>query len=113
MSADEREEIKQNLFETVLPMTQISPADANPLLDEQRDFIASIRTGRAPRVTGEQACAALATAERVLAGIADHRWDGVVAGRIGPHFKVTPHVLAGPHWDRSSTPATAPHRKAG
>ena len=39
-------------------------AIANPLLDEQRDFLESIRAGRPARVTGEQA-RELSVTERV------------------------------------------------
>jgi predicted dehydrogenase len=113
LTPDRREEIKENLFQSVLPLTEITPSEANPLLDEQRNFLESIRAGRPARVTGEQARDALAAATHVLNSIAAHRWDATPEGRIGPHFKVTPHVLKGPHWHRQPAVANAPHRKAG
>lgn len=113
LTNDERDEIKENLFQTVLPLTEISPGEANPLLDEQRDFLESARAGRPPRVTGKQGRDALAAATLVLDSIASHQWDGTSDGRIGPHFKTKPHVLKGPHWHRQPTPANAAHRKAG
>jgi predicted dehydrogenase len=113
VSPDERDRIKEQLFETVLPLTEIPPAEANPLLDEQRDFVACIRSGGVPRVSGAQGLRALATADRVLKSIAGHRWDGTADGRIGPHFRITPHVLQGPHWQRQPVAADVPHRKAG
>jgi predicted dehydrogenase len=113
VSAAERERIKEQLFQSVLPLKQITPAEANPLLDEQRDFLSCIRSGGVPRVSGEQGLRALATAQQILTSIAAHRWDGTAEGRVGPHFRVTPHVLQGPHWQRQPSVAPLPQRKAG
>jgi predicted dehydrogenase len=113
LSPEARDDIKQTLFQTVLPLKEIKPGEANPLLDEQRDFVASIRNGCAPRVTGQQARDALSAAERILASIARHRWDGTAEGRVGPHLAIPPQVLKGPRWEQQSTPADLPRRKAG
>ena len=42
------------------------PADANPILDEQRDFIQAIHNNTRPRVTGEDGLRALSVAEEVV-----------------------------------------------
>lgn len=53
-----------------LPVRAVAvPADANPLADEQRDFVEAIRRGSQPRVTGEAGAAALAAARDVLESI--------------------------------------------
>jgi predicted dehydrogenase len=111
LSPAEQEEIKADLFRTVLPSQEIKPGEANPLLDEQRDFLASIRAGGSPRVTGRQARLALAVAHQVLERVAAHQWDGTPEGRVGPQFKILPHALKGPHWQRQ--PDAVPRRKAG
>ncbi len=113
LSDAQKDDIKENLFRTVLPSQEIAPGEANPLLDEQRDFVASIRAGGSPRVSGVQACQALAAAQQVLDSVARHQWDATPTGRVGPDFKVTPHVLQGPHWQRQVAPEAAPVRKAG
>jgi hypothetical protein len=113
ISPAERDLIKETLFEAVLPLSKIESGEANPLLDEQRDFVASIRDGRAPRVCGQHARDALSAAERIIASISRHRWDGTLEGRIGPHMVTSSYVLKGPHWDRHAAASDAPHRKAG
>jgi predicted dehydrogenase len=113
ISPEQRDEIKENLFHTVLPLTEIEPGEANPLMDEQRDFVSAVQNGHAPRVCGQHARDALAAAARILASISRHRWDGTIEGRIGPYMTPSPHIFKGPHWDRRTVPTDAPHRKAG
>jgi len=84
LSKEEQNRIKQSLFTKWLPLMEIPPGDANPLLDELRDFVDSIQTSREPRVTGLQGRNALTGAEQILARIATHPWDGTAAGPIGP-----------------------------
>ena len=113
ISAERRDEIKEDLFNTVLPLTEIKPGEANPLLDEQQDFVSSVQNGHAPRVCGVQARDALAAAERILGSISRHRWDGTVEGRIGPHMMPSPHVFKGPRREHSMVAGDAPRRRAG
>jgi len=77
LPAVDQEAIKENLFSDadLLPITQISPGESNPLLEEQRDFVHAITTGRPPRVTGAAGRTALQTAHRVLRSIAVNHWD--------------------------------------
>jgi predicted dehydrogenase len=62
--------VRQTLFTEVLPMEELRFEKRNAILDEQHEFLDSIRTGRPPRVSGEQARDCLAVAERILACIA-------------------------------------------
>jgi len=86
-------------FETLLPLREVEAAPQNALLEEQRDFVECIRTGREPRVTGEAGLAAIETAHRVLARIAaGHRQTSKydVPASAEPS---APAILRGPHWD--------------
>jgi hypothetical protein len=74
-SAEEQERVRTRLFTDpdLLPLSEAAVEDRNALLDEQREFAASILERRAPRVSGRQGLAALEAAERVLAEIAAHQ----------------------------------------
>jgi predicted dehydrogenase len=90
-------------FETLLPLRELEAAPQNALLEEQRDFVECIRTGREPRVTGEAGLAAIETAERVLVNIAASRQGRSAVdlpAAISPRtMPTTPAILRGPHWD--------------
>jgi predicted dehydrogenase len=55
------------------------------LTAELRHFVDCVRTGRTPRVTGEDGRDALALAERVLASLRAHQWEGRPDGATGPN----------------------------
>jgi predicted dehydrogenase len=55
------------------------------LTAELRHFVDCVRTGRTPRVTGEDGRDALALAERVLASLRAHQWEGQPDGATGPN----------------------------
>lgn len=99
LSGESRAHLKDHLFEDYLPLTNLPVAEANPLADEQREFIAAIRNERRVRVSGCDGRRALDVAEHVLTGIAGHRWDGSASGRVGPRFAST-GILKGPHWQK-------------
>jgi len=108
-------EMKERLLQEHLPRTTFTAEAGNPLQEELQEFAASIQTGVAPRVTGEQGLAAVEVAERILASIAQHAWDGHPAGLIGPQAKPAPAVLPGPHWHLKPTSRTVTfeRREAG
>ena len=99
-SQAEQAQIKERLFQDYLPLTELPVADSNAILEEQRDFAGCIRESRQPKVSGSDGLRALDAAERILAGIAAHRWDGSAHGRIGPRHEEPRPILAGPHWQR-------------
>ena len=72
LSDDEKDHIRENLFSDpeLLPLREVTADDCNPLLDEQRDFVQAIITGRPARVPGTAGRDALDAAERILAAIA-------------------------------------------
>ena len=54
------------------------PADETDQLTAQaKAFVNAIRSGSKPVVTAEQGCAAVDAAERIVAAIAAHAWDGI------------------------------------
>jgi predicted dehydrogenase len=110
-SPAEQARLKERLFQDYLPLRELPVVDSNAILEEQRDFVASIRESRQPQVSGRDGLAALDAAERILTGIASHHWDGSSHGRIGPHYEERNGILAGPHWQR--LPAGAFRRLAG
>jgi predicted dehydrogenase len=98
VAAEERLKLKDQLFQVYLVKEELQPDPIDAITAEQLDFADSIRAGRAPRVSGEQARDALAVAEEILARIAAHRWDGAAAGRVGPHALPSPSIVPAPHF---------------
>lgn len=60
------------------------------LTAELRHFVECVRTGRRPRVSGEDGRNALELAERVLTAVRNHPWNGTMDGPIGPGSMPTP-----------------------
>ena len=52
------------------------------LTAELRHFVDCVRTGRRPRVPGEDGRDALALAERILASVRSHRWEGEASNGV-------------------------------
>jgi hypothetical protein len=113
LSEQEQDHIKQHLFDELLRLEQPAVEPRNAILDEQREFVAAVRSAGPVRVSGEQARAALDAAERVLDKIAAHRWTADVEGPMGPLAIPAPALLRGPHWPGSPRHAQAEQRKAG
>jgi len=102
MSAEQRRQLQPRLFSDLLLVEDLQPDKRNAILDEQYDFVISIRSGQQPQVTGQHGRDALAAAERILQRI--HEPETAV--RRAP-------LLHGPHWDRVPRNATPQIRKAG
>jgi len=88
LDADQKQHLRENLFTEFLPLEEVQVEERNAILDEQHDFVISIRTGQRPQVTGQHGRDALAVAERILEQIAVQRslmrrTEGV-AGRLRP-----------------------------
>jgi len=108
LDRQQQNDVKDRLFSEYLPLVDLPIVETNPLLEEQRQFVAAIRGQQQVAVSGEAGKRALDVAERVLAEISAHRWDGNVNGAIGPRFETRSPVLRGPHWRQ-----TASRRLAG
>ncbi len=84
LSNEDRDYLKEHLFEELLVRSQYEPAPINAIAEEQRDFVSSIQTGKTPRVDGMAGRDAVAVAELILEQIEEHAWDGSSSGRHGP-----------------------------
>ena len=73
LSADEKQYVREHLFDEILPMEEVQVERRNAILDEQHDFVISIRSGQTPQVTGRQGRDALAVAAAILDKIAENR----------------------------------------
>jgi len=114
LSAEDREHCKAHLFENVLKLESPSVGEANPILDEQADFLAAIREDRQPQVTGRQGRDALAVAERVVTAIKAHQWNGLFEGPVGAHVAPISTGVQGPHYAQpDAAAALSAERKAG
>jgi len=102
LSPDEKQNLRDNLFSEFLPLEEVTVEKRNAILDEQHDFVISIRTGQKPQVTGEHGRQALAVAQRILEQIAKQH----LAMRRSS-------VLPGPHWHLTSDELADRRRKAG
>jgi predicted dehydrogenase len=91
----ERAYWKEHLFDELLVRTRHEPPAVNAIQEEQRDFVAAIRTGKAPRVDGSAGRDAVAIAEKILERIDEHAWDGMTAGRHGPFAMPALPIIAG------------------
>jgi predicted dehydrogenase len=121
LTSEEKARLKDRVFEELIPLRRMEAGAANALLEEQRDFVTAIRTGREPRVTGQIAREVIAVAERILASIAAHRWDdgslkqdneqafSEFSPRCAPELRSDrgADILRGPHWHRA--PASDPN----
>ncbi len=108
LAADESQD-KEKFLQAHLrrEVTQFDACDALAL--ELEDFVQSIRTQRAPRVTGEDGRDAVALAERILRKIHTHAWDDQPDGPVGPMALPRPAVIPSPHF----APSPSPYREAG
>jgi len=95
LSSAERGYWKEHLFDELLVRTRHEPPAVNAIQEEQRDFVAAIRTGKAPRVDGAAGCDAVAVAEMILQRIDEHAWDGTPTGRHGSFAMPALPIIAG------------------
>ena len=101
LSPAQMQHLRENFFTDVLLLEEVNVERRNAILDEQHDFVISIRAAQKPQVTGPQARQALAIAEQVLAQVASPL-------RTDHH----PATLQGPHWNLGDRP-DQPRRRAG
>lgn len=92
-------EVKERLFEDLLPLETLQVEPCDQITAELMDFIDSVQHAREPRVSGAQGRDAIVVAEAVLAAIETHAWDGTADGRHGPFATPLPRVIPAPHWN--------------
>jgi predicted dehydrogenase len=107
LAQEQKDHLRTNLFTELLPLEQVQVEPGNAILEEQKEFIACIQQGRAPRVCGEHARDCLIIVEQILARI-----KHPPSGRSTRPSQDEPHIL--PAVTRSRDPVP-PHdqRKAG
>ncbi|MBL8793848.1 MAG: Gfo/Idh/MocA family oxidoreductase [Planctomycetia bacterium] len=79
-----RTSIQNDLFGTHLQVLDLDCDHGDQLTRELRDFVQSVQSGRAPRVTGQDGCNAVAVAGRILDKVRGHLWEGKSDGPQGP-----------------------------
>ncbi|MGL6095579.1 MAG: hypothetical protein ACRC7O_07270 [Fimbriiglobus sp.] len=85
MDAGQKARLKDEVFGRYLETAHVDgDRKWDQLTAELRHFVDCVRTGRRPRVSGEDGRDALALAERVLASVRAHQWEGSPGGAIGP-----------------------------
>jgi predicted dehydrogenase len=95
LSADERTYWKEHVFDQLLVRTARDSTPVNAIEEEQRDFVNAVRTGESPKVDGAAGRDAIAVAERIVASIEEHAWDGATAGRHGAFAMPALPIIAG------------------
>jgi predicted dehydrogenase len=95
-----RGRLREELFTRHLETTMIDGQAQDQLTCELTEFVDCVRSGRRPRVTGAEARAALAVAERILFALEHHSWDGSAEGSKGPHNVPMPQDTLFPHRDQ-------------
>jgi predicted dehydrogenase len=78
-----RQAVRDDLFGSVLPLETVEVPPQNAIECEHRDFVHSIRTGAAPRVSGRDGRRAVAIAQSIIESINQHRWSDGTAHRTG------------------------------
>jgi predicted dehydrogenase len=91
LSPAARATIKDDLFGTHLEMLEVNCNRGDQLTRELQDFIACVRSGRTPRVSGQDGRNALAVAEQILEQVRNHCWTGRVDGPKGSSHLPPPH----------------------
>lgn len=99
----ERAALKDSFFRDVLPLETLAVPEANAIACEHDDFLAAIRTGRAPLVPASAGAAALEIANRVI--------DCLACTRFGAR-EDEPATIAHPAASPRSLPPL-PRRKTG
>lgn len=85
LDAAAKARLKDDLFGRYMQVLHLDgDRKGDQLTAELKHFLDCVRTGRRPRVTGEDGRDALELAERVIAATRDHQWEGTPAGPTGP-----------------------------
>src|SRR5581483_3431876 len=92
-----RARIREELFERHLELCTVDGQAQDQLTAELEHFAQCIRSGSSPRVSGSDARAAVAVADRILTAVREHHWDGTQAGPRGPLEVPAPRGLLFPH----------------
>jgi predicted dehydrogenase len=81
--------IREQLFNKILPKSELKIPTTNAILSEQKDWISAIRNGDTPKITAEQGRQAVEIAQSVLDSLAAHRWSQKDPATTGPFSLVS------------------------
>ncbi|HWB08554.1 MAG TPA: Gfo/Idh/MocA family oxidoreductase [Pirellulales bacterium] len=113
MTPEQKTALKPSLLAEHLPRESLAVEPTDPITCELTDFVASIRTGRAPRVSGQAGLDTVTVAEQILLQVQMHAWEGSPIGPVGPRLAPLPQILRGPHWHLKPDDAPLERRLAG
>jgi predicted dehydrogenase len=113
LTSEEKAALKPSFLAEHLPRESLAVESVDPITCELTDFVSSIRTGRAPRVSGQAGLDAVTVAEQILLQVQMHSWEGSPTGPVGPRVAPPPEILRGPHWHLKPHDAPLEHRRAG
>ena len=85
LDATAKARLKDEVFGRYLQVLNLDgDRKGDQLTAELKHFVDCVRTGKRPRVTGEDGRNALELAERVLTALRNHAWNGASDGPLGP-----------------------------
>ncbi|MGI9517336.1 MAG: hypothetical protein ACR2NP_09835, partial [Pirellulaceae bacterium] len=94
---NQQQQIREQLFDRVLPLTNREVRSHNAIEQEQIDFLNAIVEGRQPRVCGRDGRRAVSIAQSIIEAVMNHRWqDGHLqrSGAQAQQIKLLPeHAL--------------------
>jgi predicted dehydrogenase len=91
LDPNRREQLRQDIFGKHMETLDLEcHRDEDQLTAELKHFVRTVRTGETPRVTGADGRDALALADRILASVQRHPWNGTIDGPIGPKAMPAP-----------------------
>jgi predicted dehydrogenase len=76
--------LREKLFGHYLDIREFDMKEGDQLTMELDHFVSCVRAGTRPKVAGEDGLAAVAVADRILACIRNHQWEGTPDGPTGP-----------------------------
>lgn len=83
------EQLKQEIFDEYLKVQTVTVPIRDALSAELHEFVQSIQLGMKPRCGGAEGLLALQTAEKILASIEQHQWEGNSQGMVGPQARLS------------------------
>jgi predicted dehydrogenase len=90
------ERLRGEVFGTYIKVHEPTVAPRDQLTEELLAFTDCLRTRKSPPVSGVDAVQAMAVADQIVHRIAEHAWDAVPTGVVGPFLQPTePRKLAG------------------
>lgn len=108
------DDVRQRIFGQILQVEQIKAQGREQLALELEDFVAAIRDGSRPRVTGDDALGSMALAHQILGSMTSHAWEGLPAGAAIPGRVDGPSPtggMSGPHlWKARVREPRSAHR---